>query len=123
ACPDLARGRGGCRPAAAELVIVDVGAQHDDSRTSNWRATATLALERPRRGARVRYVRVRSGSRRGMGRGLPENEAEERAALLGNLAEPVLVGRGMGGRGQADIADDMLAVGGAAHRPQDHDGG
>ena len=58
-----------------------------------------------------------------MGRGLPENEAEERAALLGNLAEPVLVGRGMEGRGQADIADDMLAVGEAAHRPQDHDGG
>src|SRR5215471_11151360 len=58
-----------------------------------------------------------------MGRSLPEDEAEKRAALLGNLAEPVLVGRGIEGEGQADVADDMLAVGKAAHGPQDHDGG
>ena len=31
----------------------------------------------------------------GMRRGLPEGEAEERAALLGNVAEVILVGRGI----------------------------
>ena len=58
-----------------------------------------------------------------MRRGLAEDQAEERAALLGDVAEVILVGRGIQGRGQTDVADHVLAIVEAGHGPQHDDGG
>src|SRR5262245_54638254 len=65
-------------------------------------------------------VGIQAGRMRG---GLTEGEAKERAALLGNVTEVMLVGGGIQGRRQADVADHVLAVVEASHWPQDDDGG
>jgi len=44
-------------------------------------------------------------------RGLAEYPAEERATLLGDFSEPLFIGRGIDGGGQADVTHDVLAVG------------
>jgi hypothetical protein len=63
-------------------------------------------------------IGIHAGCMRG---GLPEDDAEERAALLGDVAEMILVrGRIDGGR-QADVADDVLAVVKAGHGSQHDD--
>jgi hypothetical protein len=45
------------------------------------------------------------------GRGLAEHPAQERAALLGDLSEALSIGGRRDGRGQADVTDDVLAIG------------
>jgi len=122
--PSLARRDNGRPPAAPELVIVDVVTQHDEEPHEELAGHGDFRLGAP---APLRQGAIRAGElrieARGMGGGLAEDKPEERTALLGNLAEPVLVGRGPEGGGQADIADDVLAVGKAADCPQHYDGG
>ena len=55
--------------------------------------------------------------------GLPEGEAKERAALLGDVAEVIFIGGGIEGRSQADVADHLLAVVEATDGAQHDDGG
>jgi len=73
-----------------------VVAQHDEESHEQLAGDRDFGLGAP---ASLRQGAIRAGEirieTRGMGRGLPEDEAEERAALLGNLAEPVLAGRGL----------------------------
>ena len=56
------------------------------------------------------------------GRGLAEHPAEERAALLGDLAQALFIGGRRDGRGQADVTDDVLAIGKARDRSEDKNG-
>jgi hypothetical protein len=53
--------------------------------------------------------------------GLSEDPAEERAALLGDLAEMVFVGRSVNGGRQADVAHDVFAVREARDGPENKD--
>src|SRR5216683_2065252 len=94
----LARRHGGRPPTAPELVIVDVVAQHDEEPHEELAGHGDFRLGAPaplRQGA-VRAGEIRIEARR-MRCGLAEDKPEERTALLGNLAEPVLVGRGIEG--------------------------
>ena len=122
--PSLARRYNGRPPASPELVIVDVVTQHDEEPHEELAGHGDFRLGAP---APLRQGAIRAGELRIEARcmcgGLAEDKPEERTALLGNLAEPVLVGRGTEGGGQADIADDVLAVGKAADGPQHYDGG
>ena len=59
----------------------------------------------------------------GMRRSLTEGKAEERAALFGDVAEMILVGGGIEGGSQPDVADHVLAIVEAGDGPQHHDGG
>jgi len=54
---------------------------------------------------------------------LAQDESEQGTALLGDLAEAAGVGGGVDGRGQAGIADDVLAPWEAADGPEDEHGG
>jgi hypothetical protein len=56
------------------------------------------------------------------GRGLAEYPAEERAALLGDLSEALFIGGRRDGRGQADVTDDVLAIGEARDGSEDKNG-
>jgi len=95
-----------------------------NSRTRSLRATATLALGTPAAMHEREVGPLEIGIHaRGMRGGLPEGEAEQRAALLGDMAEVIFIGGGIEGRGQADVADHVLAVVEAGHGAQDDDGG
>ena len=111
-------------PAAAELVIVDLVAQHDEQSHEQLPGDRDLGFGTPApmhdREVGSLEVDIHAGRMR---RGLPEDEAEERAALLGDVAEVILVGGGIQGGGQADVADHVLAIGEAGHGPQHDDGG
>ena len=117
--------RGWRRPAStAELLIVDVIAQHNEepyeqlARDGNFGFRAPAPMDQ---GAVASLeVGIHAGGMRG---GLPEGEAKERAALLGDVAEVIFIGGGMEGRGQADVADHVLAVVEAGDGPQGDDGG
>lgn len=114
---------GAVTPAPAELVVVDLVAQHNEeadeelagdrhfgfgpSATTEEGEVGTFEV-----GVRARRVRRR----------LTEDEAEERAALLGDVAEVIFVGGGVEGWGQADVADHVLAVVEAGDGPQHDDG-
>ena len=56
------------------------------------------------------------------GRGLAEHPAEERAALRGDLAQALFIGGRRDGRGQADVTDDVLAIGEARDGSEDQHG-
>jgi hypothetical protein len=56
------------------------------------------------------------------GRGLAEHPPEERAALLGDLSEALFIGGRRDGRGQADVTDDVLAIGEARDGSEDKNG-
>jgi len=55
--------------------------------------------------------------------GLSEDPAEKRAALLGELAEVVVVGRSVNDGSQAAVAHDVFAVREARDGPEDEDRG
>src|SRR5882672_12916356 len=59
---------------------------------------------------------------RGDQAGLAQDKPEQGTALFGDLAEAAGVGGGVDGRGQAGIADDVLAIREAGDRAEDHDG-
>src|SRR5262249_27751447 len=56
-------------------------------------------------------------------RGLSQHPAKERVALLGDLAEPLLVSRCVDRGSQAHITDDVFAVRKALDGPENEDGG
>ena len=116
-------GRGQPAPST-ELVIVDLIAQHNEqpheelAGNGDFGFRASAAMHEREIGALEIGIHAR-----GMGGGLPEGEAEQRAALLGDVAEVIFIGGGIKGRGQADVADHVLAVVEAGHGPQHDDGG
>ena len=79
--PALARGRGGRPPAAPELVIVDVVAQHDEEPHEELAGDRDFRLGAP---APLRQGAVRTGEIRietcGMSSGLPERAAAAMAS-------------------------------------------
>ena len=111
-------------PPPPELVIVDLVAQHDEQSyqqlpgDSHFGLGASTPMDE--REVDAPEIGIHAGRMSG---GLTEGEAEERAALLGDVPEMILVGRGVKGGGQPDIADHVLAVGEASRRPQYDDGG
>ncbi len=110
--------------ASAELVIVDLIAKHDVeaheqlAREGDPRFRPAPAVQ-PRE---VQALEVGIGPC-GQRSGLAEDPAEQRAALLGDVAESALVSGGADGGGQTDVAHDMLAVGETIRGPQDEHGG
>src|SRR5260370_40098870 len=89
--PSLRRGRG--RPApAAELVIVNLIAQHDEQPYKELAGVGDFgfgAAAPMHEGAVGAFeVGIDAGSMRG---GLPEGEPRQRAALLGDAAEVILL--------------------------------
>lgn len=119
----LRRGRG--RPAPpAELGIVDLIAQHNEQPHEELAGDGDFGLGAPapmhEREVGALEIAIHA---RGMRGRLPEGEAEQRAALLGDVAEVMFGGGGIEGRGQADVADHVLAVMEAGHGPQHDDGG
>ena len=89
------QGRGGhLPPAATELVVVDLVAQHDEQPHEELPGDRDFGFGAPtpmdEREVGAPEVGIDAGRMR---RGLTEGEAEERAALLGNVTEVILVGR------------------------------
>ena len=118
------RGGGSQTSPPAELVIVDLVTQHNEEPHEQLPGDRDLGFGAPApmdEGAvGALEVGIQAGRIRG---GLPEGEAEERAALLGDVAEVIFVGGGVEGGGQADMADHVLAVVEAGHGAQHDDGG
>src|SRR2546422_11755049 len=93
----LHRGEGGSpTPAPLELVIVDLVAQHNEqpdeqlAGDGNFGFGAPASMHEGEVGSLE--VGIHAGGMRG---GLPEGEAEQRAALLGDVAEVVFIGGGI----------------------------
>src|SRR5262245_25650514 len=110
--------------ASAKFLVVDVIAEHDveahqERPGEGHPGLGSSATVQYREGAAPQIV-VRAG---GEGGGLAEDPAEERVALLGDLAEALFVGGGVDGRGQADVTHDVLAVREAWERAQHQHGG
>src|SRR6266849_613516 len=105
AAPSLRRGGGRAAPPA-ELVIVDLVAQHNEEPYEQLASDGDFGFRAPapmHEGAvGPLEVGIHAG---GMRRGLPEDEAEQGAAQLGDAAEMILVGGGVDGGGQAHGAD------------------
>src|SRR4029453_1407234 len=88
------QGRGGhLPPAATELVVVDLVAQHDEQPHEQLPGDRDLGFGAPApmhdREVGSLEVDIHAG---GMRRSLTEGEPEQRAALLGDVAEMILVG-------------------------------
>jgi hypothetical protein len=117
-------GGGHPTPAPAELVVVDLVAQHNEQSHEQLPGDGDFGFGTPApmhdREVGSLEVDIHAGRMR---RGLPEGETEERAALLGDVAEVIFVGGRIQGGGQSDVADHVLAVGEAGHGPQHDDGG
>src|SRR6266851_7893001 len=108
----LPRGDGGSpMPAPLELVIVDLIAQHNEEAHEQLTRDRDFGFgtSAPMYEGEVGSLEVDIHAR-GMRGGLPEGEAEQCAALLGDVAEVVFIGGGVQGGGQADVADHVLAV-------------
>ncbi len=108
----LRRGRGDSDPAAPpKLVVVDLITQHDEEADEELTGDRHFGFgsSAPMEEGEVGTFEVGVRARR-VGRRLTEDEAEERAALLGDVAEVICVGGGVEGWGQADVADHVLAV-------------
>ena len=113
--------RGSRRTApAAELVVVNFIAEHHVEADEELAGEGDLGLG-PTESMQDRevpppQVLIGAGGERG---GLAQDPTEERVALLGDLADPMFVSRRIDGGGQADVADDGLAIGEACDRSQD----
>ena len=102
--------------SAAELVIVDLIAQHDVEPDEEAPGQGHLRFgpAAPPKDGEVDALEsgIAPGRER---RRLAEHPAQERAALFADMPQPVLVrGRADGGR-QPDVADHVLAAGESAH--------
>src|SRR5215471_6677123 len=106
-------------PPPPELGIVDLVAQHDEQSyqqlpgDSHFGLGASTPMDE--REVDAPEIGIHAGRMSG---GLTEGEAEERAALLGNVAKVIFVGGGIQGGRQADVADHLLAVGKRVTGPQ-----
>src|SRR2546426_11024964 len=121
--PSLRRDRG--RPAPpTELVIVDLITQHNEQPHEELAGDGDFGFGTPAAMHEREVGALEIGIHaRGMRGGLAKGEAEQRAALLGDVAEVMFIGGGFERRGEADVADHVLAVVKAGHGPQDDDGG
>src|SRR6266704_4249252 len=117
AATSLHRGRG--RPApATELVIVDLITQHNEQPHEELSGDGDFGFGTPASMHEREVGPLEIGIHaRGMRGGLPEGEAEQRAALLGDMAEVIFIGGGIEGWCQADVAEYVLAVVEAGHGP------
>src|SRR5882724_12343323 len=93
--PSLRRGRG--RPAPpTELVIVNLIAQHNEQPHEELAGDGDFGFRAPppmdQGAVGALEVGIHAGGVRG---GLPEDEAQERAALLGDAAEVIFIGGGV----------------------------
>src|SRR5713101_692964 len=99
-----------------KLVIVDLIAQHNEEAHEELAGDGDFGFGTPASMHEGEGGALEIGIHaRGMRGGLPEGEAEERAALLGDVAEVIFIGGGVEGRGEADVADHVLAVMKARH--------
>ena len=92
------------RPAPpAELVIVNLVTQHNEQPHEELAGHGDFGFgasaPMPEGAVDPLEVGIQAG---GMPRGLPEDEAQERTALLGDAAEVIFLGRGVQGRSEAD---------------------
>src|SRR5260370_16432127 len=115
--PSLRRSRRRAAPPA-ELVIVDLVAQHNEepheqlARDGDFGFRAPAPMDQSAVGSLE--VGIHTGGMRG---GLPEGEAKERAALLGDVAEVIFIGGGIEGPSQAHVAAHPLALLESTYRP------
>src|SRR5438094_8362671 len=95
AVTSLRRDRG--RPAPpTELVIVDLITQHNEQPHEELAGDGDFGLRAPASMHEREVSALEIGIHaRGMGGGLPEGEAEQRAALLGDMAEVTFIGGGI----------------------------
>jgi hypothetical protein len=116
--------RAGSLSPSAELVIVDLIAQHDVEPDEQLSGDGDLRPGPPSSVENREIAALELGVRpdRVQGR-LAEDPAEQGVALFGDPAESACVGGGIDGRRQADIADDVLAAGEAGDGAQDEDRG
>src|SRR4029453_10172614 len=110
--------------APAKLRIVDLIAKHDVEAHEELTGEGNFRLgpAAPMQYREVAAAKVVVGTR-GQRRCLAQHPAEESVALLGDLAEMLLVGRGVNRRGQADVTYNVLAVRETFDRAEDEDGG
>src|ERR1700730_9944036 len=96
-------GRGRSRPAPpTELVLVDLIAQHNEEAHEELAGDGDFGLRAPAAMHEREVGALEIGIQaRGMLRSLPEGEAEQRTALLGDVAEGGFISGGMEGGGQA----------------------
>src|SRR4029453_19607521 len=98
-------------PSPAELLIVDLVAQHNEEPYKQLARDGDFGFRAPApmdQGAVASLeVGIHAGGMRG---GLPEGEAKGRAALLGDVAEGIFIGGGVEGGGPADATHYRLAV-------------
>lgn len=118
----LRRARGAA--ASAELVIVELITPHDVEAHQQSAGEGDLgfgpaAAVQQREG---QALEIGIGAR-GQRRGLAKDPAEQGAGLFADVAQATFIGRRTDRRGQADVADDVRAVGEAIRWPQDEDGG
>ena len=108
----ISLGRGRSRPAPpTELVIVDLIAQHNEEAHEELAGDGDFGFRAPASMDEREVGALEIGIHaRGMRGGLPEGEAEQRAALRGDVAEVIFIGGGIEGGGQADVTHDVLAV-------------
>src|SRR5438105_13158239 len=110
AVTSLRRDRG--RPAPpTELVIVDLITQHNEQPHEELAGDGDFGVGTPAAMHEREVGALEVGIHaRGMRGGLPEGKAVEGAGARGDVAQMILIGRGVKGRGPADVADDVLAV-------------
>src|SRR5882724_12205515 len=91
---------------APELVIIDLIAQHNEQSHEQLASDRHFGFgaSAPMHEGEVGPLEVGTHAR-GMRGSLTEGEAKERAALLGDVAQMIFIGRGVQGGGQADVAD------------------
>src|SRR5262249_19227250 len=110
--------------ASAEFVVVDLITQHDVETDEQAPGEGHLGLG-PTASAQDGKVHafkidIGAGSK---GRGVTEDPAEQRAALLTDPAQSIFISRSVDGRGQADIADHVLAPWETPNGAENEDGG
>src|SRR5262245_34402249 len=122
--PGSGHGGSAARAALAELGVIDLVAQHDIETNEQPPSQGNFGLGAPAtmEHGEVHALEVAIRPRR-EGSRLAEDPSEQRAALLTDAAEAVLVCGGVDGRRQADVANHVLAVWEALHGAEDEHGG
>ena len=103
-------------PTPAELVVVDLVAQHHVKTNQQAAGEGDFGLGPPAPPAdgEVSALEFAIGSG-GQRCGLTEYPAQQGAALFADVSQAVLISRGVDRRGQSDVADDVLAAGKPSH--------